>query len=293
MLIEYTPKNFRPETRALIDQCNEIIEEYAADDLDLTLRQLFYQLVARGLLGNTVKNYDRLSEVVSDARLAGLLSWAAIVDRLRVPEVVSHWERPGDVLEAAAAAFRLEKWRTQPHWVEVWVEKDALSGVLEPVCRALDVPFFACRGYVSQSAMWRAAQRFEERRSRYGQEVTILHLGDHDPSGLDMTRDIGDRHTVFGVPVDVRRLALNHDQIKKFNPPPNPVKMLDSRAPGYRARFGQTSWELDALDPRTLRDLVTRHVLALRDKEAWAAAEREEARLRAALAALARENADL
>jgi hypothetical protein len=98
----------------------------------------------------------------------------------------------------------------------------------------------------------------------------ILHFGDHDPSGIDMTRDIGDRLRLFGAKrVDVRRLALNMDQVEQYDPPPNPAKETDSRFEGYRAEYGDESWELDALEPTTLAALVTAEVESIIDREQW------------------------
>jgi hypothetical protein len=150
----------------------------------------------------------------------------------------------------------------------VWVEKDALIGVVEVAARRADVSYFACRGYTSQSEMWAAAQRLA-RWQRRGQTPVILYLGDHDPSGIDMTR-------VFAGGFQVDRLALNWEQIEQFNPPPNPAKLTDSRAQGYIARFGLESWELDALDPATLTGLIETAVAQFRDGDLWAEAVAQE-----------------
>jgi hypothetical protein len=156
-----------------------------------------------------------------------------------------------------------------------WVEKDALVGVISNVCNRLDVPYFACRGYTSQSEMWAAAQRLMRYRE-LGQTPVILHLGDHDPSGIDMTRDIIDRLELFSGGIEVERLALNWDQIEEHNPPPNPAKLTDSRAEAYVAQYGLESWELDALDPATIAGLVEDAVTRFRDDELWAEALKEE-----------------
>ena len=141
-------------------------------------------------------------------------------------------------------------------------EKDALSEVVQKAAEPWDVTWFACRGYVSQSAMWRAAQRFEAD----GRDGVIIHLGDHDPSGIDMTRDIEDRMCVtFGANLEVRRIALNMDQVREFNPPPNPTKLTDSRSAAYVAKYGQESWELDALDPALLMGLIENEIADLTD----------------------------
>jgi hypothetical protein len=282
----YARVPMNPTKKATIDQANTIIAKYQAQGFDLTLRQLYYQFVARGLIANKVSEYKRLGDVVNDGRMAGLIDWNAIVDRTRELAEISHWKKPGDVVKSAAASFRIDKWATQKRRIEVWVEKEALAGVMERACVPLDVPYLSCRGYVSQSEMWGASIRLR-RYEAVGQHVTILHFGDHDPSGMDMSRDIEDRLAIFRVrDLDFRRLALNTDQIDQYNPPPNPAKITDSRYDKYEAEFGDESWELDALDPNVLVALVQREVLRLRDAAAWEKAVREEedgrARLRVA-----------
>lgn len=163
-----------------------------------------------------------------------------------------------------------------------WIEKEALAGVFERVCDELDLPFFACRGYTSQSEMWAAGQRLKGYKKK-NQTPIILHFGDHDPSGIDMTRDITDRLKLFMGGVRLERLALNMAQIHQHNPPPNPAKMSDSRAEGYVATFGDESWELDALEPQILAGLVRDFVLGVRDEAAWEASLEEERDARAQL----------
>ena len=278
--ITYIEKNFRPATLATIATANRIIEEYATQGFDLTLRQLYYQMVARGYIENSERSYKNFGNVIDDGRLAGLIDWDRIVDRTRNLRGNGHFRDPGHIMQAAANSYQIDKWARQPNRVEVWVEKDALVGVIEVVCRRLDVPYFACRGYTSQSEMWAAGQRLARWR-RQRQTPIILYLGDHDPSGIDMTRDVTDRLQLFAGGITVDRLALNWDQVETYNPPPNPAKLTDSRAEAYIANFGLSSWELDALDPATLAALIETSVVALRDDRLWAeAVEQEEEGLR-------------
>jgi hypothetical protein len=261
---QYIDKTFRPDTLAIISQANDIINEYAAQGYDLTLRQLYYQFVARDILANSQANYKRLGSIVSDARLAGLISWTAIVDRTRNVRGNSHWQTPEQVLKAARNSFYMDRWQGQPRRVEVWIEKDALVGVIEKPCKDLDVSFFSCRGYVSQSEQWNAAQRLLNYEDR-GIAPLVLHLGDHDPSGIDMTRDIADRLRMFGCyKTKVKRIALNMEQVEETGPPPNPTKLTDTRAESYIVKYGRDCWELDALDPTYLGNLIRRQVVAVR-----------------------------
>lgn len=264
----FRDKNFTAASMSVINKANEIIEEYVAQGFVLTLRQIYYQFVARDLLPNIPQSYKRLGGIVSDGRLAGLIDWDHIEDRTRAVKRNSHWSNPESIIDGCAYSYGIEKWEGQEYWVEVWIEKDALVGVIEGICSEMDVPYFSCRGYSSQSAMHKAATRLLYRESS-GHKTVILHLGDHDPSGIDMTRDIEDRLAMFTSGVEVKRIALNMDQIEEYNPPPNPAKVTDSRAEEYIAEHGEDSWELDSLEPSMMVDLVRDQILLLRDEKLW------------------------
>lgn len=283
--IAYVEKNFKSGSMKLILQANDIIAEYSAQGFSLTLRQLYYQFVARDIIPNKQTEYKRLGSVINDARLAGLIDWDAIEDRTRNLRKVSTWDAPNDILRSAAASFRLDLWENQENYCEVWIEKDALVGVIEPVCNRKRVPFFACRGYSSQSEQWEAGQRLA-RRINEGKRVTVFHLGDHDPSGLDMTRDNEERLRMFigrhakAHMFEIERLALNMDQVRTHNPPPNPAKMTDSRFDGYATQYGNKSWELDALEPKVISKLIEGHIIEQIDPDQWAEDEERESRMR-------------
>lgn len=233
---KYKDIRFQAKSLDTIDKVNSIVAEYEAQGYELTLRQVYYQLVARGFIPNNERSYKNLGNLINDGRLAGLIDWYAIVDRTRNLRGNSHWDRPEDVIDSARYSYMLDRWENQPNYVEVWVEKDALIGIVSQICRELDVPHFSCRGYTSQSEMWSAAQRFI--RQDYRGSRTIIHLGDHDPSGIDMTRDIQERMDMFGADVFVKRVALTMEQIETFCPPPNPTKLSDARASGYIREYG-------------------------------------------------------
>lgn len=283
----YVPKTFNAEHGRIIAQANQILVSYEAQGYDLTLRQLYYQFVSRDLFPadwvdkttgstNNERSYKKLGSIVNDGRLAGLIDWSHITDRTRNMKQNSHWEDPESIIGACADSFAVDKWDNQTNYVEVWVEKDALVGVLEVACRPLDVPYFSCRGYTSQSEMWVAAMRLVN-KLKAGKHVHIIHLGDHDPSGIDMTRDIRDRirlfigaHSAAKVDwFDLNRVALNMPQVEQYTPPPNPTKLTDSRAQGYLSDFGDECWELDALEPSVLTALITETVEELRDAQQW------------------------
>ena len=276
--IEYEVKKFSLKTMETIQQAESIVAEYQAQGFSLTLRQLYYQFVARGLIPNTERDYKRLGNIISDARRAGMIDWEAIEDRTRFIRAIASWDDPRDILDSAKSSFHKDLWKTQDKRFEVWIEKDALIGVVEPICKELDLPHFSCRGYVSDSEMWQGAMRLRH-HVRSGQDVIVLHLGDHDPSGIDMTRDITDRLDMFSSykgGIEVRRIALTMEQIEEVNPPPNPAKVTDSRYEKYSAEYGDESWELDALEPSYIADLIQRAVFEERDIDRWEVAHNEQ-----------------
>jgi hypothetical protein len=303
---------FGADKMAIVEKANEIVEDYQNQGLRLTLRQIYYQFVAhdhfpatwideeynlqKGLdakTKNTFKNYKRLGNILNDARLAGLIDWDAIEDRVRVPKTQGEWADLGSLMESAFRAYRLPRWEGQEYYAELWVEKDALAGVLEPMASEFHVTLMVNKGYSSQSAMYEAGRRFKEHEDD-GQRAILFYLGDHDPSGEDMTRDIRDRLHMFGSEVEVRKLALTMDQIDEYNPPPNPAKMSDSRAKKYVERHGDQSWEVDALPPEVMHAVIREafeNVLdvakmeTVKEKE-----ERDKKLLRLAVAKLTKKN---
>jgi hypothetical protein len=283
----FIEKNFQKSTMAVIEQANVIIGDYAARGFALTLRQLYYQFVARGLIEeNSQREYKRIGTIVNNARQAGLIDWDAIEDRTRNLQSFSAWSDPAEFLVTVAESYREDPWSNQAYRPEVWIEKDALLGVIEDVCRRWRAPFFACRGNNSQSEQYAAGKRFAE-RGDLGFIPIVLHLGDHDPNGLDMTRDNRDRLGMFaGGKVEVRRLALNIDQVRQYRPPPNFAKETDTRFAGYEREFGTQCWELDALDPDVISGLVDREIQSLVDMETWNASIARERDQRAVFAAL-------
>jgi hypothetical protein len=293
--IKYEEKRFSPERLAISAQANTIVTEWQAKGLDLTLRQVYYQFVARDWFPaswadpetgstNNDKSYDKLGDIVADGRLAGLIDWNAIVDRTRKVRGNSHWESPEDIIEACAQSFQIDKWKNQKKYVEVWVEKDALIGILEAACSPLDVPYYSCRGYNSHSEIWNAAYNRLRPRMNHGnphvaKKCVILYMGDHDPSGIQMRDNVEQRlrqFSMFESGVTVERIALNRDQVDEYNPPENPVKMTDSRSAAYVAEHGQHCWELDAIDPDVLIELITERVKAHRSESAWLSAKHDE-----------------
>lgn len=286
---------FSPGAKKTIQSCREILNDFQARGLRMTLRQLYYQLVSRNAIENKLKEYKRLSNLLSDARMMGMLDWDAIEDRLRKPRAAQQFEDLNDLMEAALATYRLARWEGQEHYVELWVEKEAMAGIIEPIAREYHITFMVNRGYSSQSAMYEAAKRFldgcygkvpyqtvAEMLTKGGQKLEnpthealtkvmiqnkddfptqkrkpiLLYLGDHDPSGEQMAEDCSNRLDLFGIDVDVRKIALTREQVDMYDPPPNPAKMADPRAAAYVEKHGESSWEMDALSPDVLDQVI-------------------------------------
>lgn len=265
----YIPKKFTAAHRRIINLANEILDSYNAQGFILTLRQLYYQFVARDLIKNNLRSYKYLGGIIGDARLAGEIDWSYLEDRTRNLAALQHFSGPQDALDKLAGWYHVDMWKNQIYRPEIWIEKDALAGVIEGVCQENDVPYFSCRGYTSLSEMWRASTRLR-RYSQNGQTPYIIHFGDHDPSGIDMSRDIMERlQKTFMADCNFERVALNMDQIEEYNPPPNPAKVTDSRYQTYVAKYGDESWELDALEPFRFRELIEAQLSGFRNQKQW------------------------
>lgn len=284
--IAFRKINFKSKSKILIAKMIEIVAEYEARGLRLTARQLYYQFVARAIIPNTVRSYKNLTATLADARYAGLIDWNAIEDRGRVPTQWREYDNMRQAAEETARGFRLRRWEDQPVYAELWVEKQALAGVLEPLAAEFHATLMVNKGYSSASAMFESAMRFRHHmRVRDARDGTdrggvLFYLGDHDPSGEDMVRDIADRLAEFGAPVDVRKVALTMDQVEQYNPPPNPAKRTDSRFEKYADEHGTESWEVDALPPDVLETLIREAFEEVIDADLMEAVKERETELR-------------
>jgi hypothetical protein len=261
---------------AHLEKINEIIEDYQAQGYTLTLRQLYYQLVSRNVIANATREYKKLSRVLTEGRMAGLVDWDAIEDRLRRPQNVYTVSGVTDALEDTFKQYRRNRQQGQNTHIEVWVEKDAISSILKRVTQLYGINILVNRGYGSVTAIKDAYDRFAWRAQK-GRDIVILYLGDHDPSGLDMIRDINDRVTEMLSKdggqgrFEIKAIALTMSQIKQYNPPPNPAKITDTRSPAYIAEYGAVSWEVDALEPKVLNGLLDSEILKILDEAQYKA----------------------
>lgn len=289
----YIHKRFNPSSLKLIEVINGIVVEYQRQGFVLTVRQLYYQLVARDVIANNLREYKRTASLLNDARLAGLVDWDMIEDRTRAFVRRTRWGSGAEIVEACVRSYHQDHWVGQDRRVFVLVEKEALVGVLEGTCHEYDVPLLAARGYPSVSVIREFVMRDILTAVRAEQGVLILHLGDHDPSGIDMTRDLRDRIELLSGAargaVEVRRIALNMDQVEEQKPPENPAKTTDSRFEEYRSLYGSSSWELDALSPRYLADLIRGEIIASIEDGPWEQVSNEIADVKGRLEDMAAE----
>ena len=303
------PNLWEKDGAELLEQIQGIVDTYSAQEIKLTNRQLYYQLVAGEIIPNAVETYKRICTFLTDARYAGLIDWGAIEDRGRTPKRHPQWNNLSDLIESAVSSYRLPRWSDQEYYLELYCEKQAMESVLEPVANKYHIYFGCNKGYSSASTMYELAQRIKE-RIKAGKKTVILYLGDHDPSGLDMVRDIQKRileFLIFGEKIIendfgeieesetdavdpigdeegkknfvVIPIALNMAQIKKYNLPPNPAKITDPRATWYFSQYGKQSWELDALKPEVLMKLTEagiQNFIDVKKYNAWIEKEKKQ-----------------
>lgn len=270
-------------TRDLLDKIIEVIDEWQELGYVLTVRQIYYQFVKQDLIKNDEKMYRKFITTIRDARMAGEISWKAIEDRARSFNDFYFREDATELVSELPDIIQFDYWDRQEYYVEVWVEKDALGNVIEKACTPWRVPHLACRGYVSASEAWRAGRRFLDKAVNHGKQGILLHLADHDPCGIDMTRDNRDRLAIFSEVAgrcEVKRIALNMDQVEELGIPPNPAKQKDARFAGYEAEFGESSWELDGLPPTDMEELIVSHIKEYIDMDIWKEVVQEELEVR-------------
>jgi hypothetical protein len=295
MKIKYEDRRFTEAALSVVAQAEAICQQYADDGYSLTLRQLYYRFVAtdafpesrRNAAGtkNNQQNYKWLGDLVSDGRVAGMIDWSHIVDRTREHAGGdAGWDSPADAVASVVDWYSVSKWDGQAEYVEVWVEKEALEDVISRPAGRWNVTHLACKGSPSTSVVWKAARRLR-RFEAEGRKTTVIYLGDHDPTGLDISRDIQDRLALFQSSAEVDRIALNMDQITD-DIPPSPAKLTDSRAAGYIELYGDDTWELDALEPAALDAMVEAAILDRLDRDAWDARVAQEEHEKQVLQAL-------
>jgi hypothetical protein len=219
----------------------------------MTVRQVFYQAEVRGLVEKAETGYAKVQRALMVLRGMKVVPYSWIVDNTRWQRKPTTYDGVEEMLEAAASSYRRAVWTSRRDRLEVWIEKDALAGVIVPVTAEYDVPLLVARGYSSASFVYSAAQDIGEDAKR-GLTTYVYHLGDYDPSGQDAARDIEAKLQQYAPAgaFEFEQLAVTPEQIRDYQLPTRPTKQTDSRAKG----FSPVSVELDALPPDVLRGLV-------------------------------------
>jgi hypothetical protein len=256
----------------------EIVDSYEKGVL--TLRALHYQLVGRGMF-NTLQHYKRVVNAMIDARWDNLVDFDAFSDHDRAVLGETRWEetdldeqveKAKTNIDAWMKYYFKNRWENQPYYPEVWIEKKALQGVFERPCSSRRVALAPCKGYPSLTFLHEASKRFESVVEE-GKTPLILYFGDYDASGEDIPRSIEENFTRFGVPVEVRRIALMEHQVVEMKLPHAPTKTTDARAANWDG-FGQV--ELDAVDINVLRQMCLDAIDSVFDQDLYDELESQE-----------------
>ncbi len=272
MNAEVSPKKARkPQLRSL--HLREAILAVADEYERLTIRQLYYQLVSRGVIEKTEAAYDRVCDQSGQLRIGGALPYGKIVDEHRTRQIVGQWDGLTELLETAQHSYRRNYWTHQPYHVEVWCEKAALSGIIRPICDTYGVYFVALKGFGSHTIIYNTAQHI----IWTGKPAIVLYFGDHDASGWSISRGLESKFRSHGAEVEVKRIALLPEHIEEYRLPTRPGKKSDSRQAGFAAEFGEASVELDALPPDALETMVDDGIYAEVDDDEWERVQRVEA----------------
>jgi len=254
--------SWTPHRSEQLAQIREVLEEWR-DYLPMTLRQVYYQLVGKGYLENKRSTYSDLSGVIKWARLDGLIGWNVIEDRTRSLNQRHYHDSKEAFVEGEKRLFLKGYARNlltgQQNYIEVWIEKDALSSLFERVCDKYMVPVMVCRGFSSVSVIRDFVRRTDKRR-KSGQDIIMLYFGDFDPSGMEMLESmkmtIEEEFELLGI--NYQRVALSKNDIHQYNLPhkPDQLKEKDTRAKKFIREYGRYAVELDALGPDVLSSKV-------------------------------------
>jgi hypothetical protein len=286
-LVTVSERRERRHVTELIDAAVDIL------DLEhpMTIRQLFYRLVSAGKIPNQHKYYHLVSRVMTKAREDGRVEFDYIVDRSRPAYQPNVWEDAAGYAETVKKAYRKDYWATQPYHVEVWAEKDAIIGAIQPVTDELGVTVRVQRGFISTTKAFEIADHFDS----IDKPIMVFYLGDHDPSGQCIEADALARIQGHSCQeFSLKRLAIHKDDIAEYDLPPLRIKSTDTRSANFRNQFGEECVELDALPPDVLRDRIKSAIESLIDRELWdRAVAVEEAELSSIQETVARWNRSL
>ncbi len=241
----------RRRTKAAIVSIEQAIINILQEIQPATVRQLFYALTVKGVIEKTEQEYQRtVCRKLTELRENGRVPFDWISDHTRWIRKPTTYSGLDQCLKATARFYRRDLWLDMPVYVEVWIEKDALAGVAVDVTEEFDVPLMVSRGYASVSYLHAAAMTI----AAMDKPAHIYQFGDHDPSGVDLARDIETKLRRYAPDAEIyfERVAVTPEHIGKWKLPTRPTKMKDTRA----KKFKGASVELDAIPPAQLRDLI-------------------------------------
>ena len=240
----------RRATKAEMEARAEALIDIVLEISPCTVRQVFYQATVRGVIEKTEAGYGKVQRLLVQLRRDGEIDYSDIADNTRWMRKPTTWSSLKTAVERTAATYRKALWDDTDAYVEIWLEKDALSGVLWPVTQRYDVPLMVSRGYASLSFLYSAAEAMEYE----DRPCHVYHLGDWDPSGQDAARHIEEtlRDLAPSAEIYFERIAVTPDQISEWSLPGRPTKKTDTRSKNWRG----DSVELDAINPNQLRELV-------------------------------------
>jgi hypothetical protein len=253
----------------VFDECNT----------PMTVRQVFYQMEVRGYTPKTEQGYTQVAKALVAMRRAGIIPYRFIADHTRWVRKPDSYSSLQAGLEASQETYRRDLWEHQSDRVEIWIEKEALMGVIDGITAKYDVPLYPCKGYPSHSFLYAAAESIKDD----DKPTFIYYFGDHDPSGKDIPRAIQETLEEFGAEFTFEIVAVTPEQIDVLNLPTRPTKRTDSRSKNWR---GGESVELDAIPPDYLRGMVKQCIVQHINLAAYEMLRRIEAAEKETLAAM-------
>ena len=245
-----SPVKRRRSTKAEVEQRRESLLDIVSEMQPMTVRQVFYQATVRSIIEKTEAGYTKVQTDLALMRRAGELPYEWLADNTRWQRKPRTFNSVEEALKQTAQLYRKNLWVSADAYVEIWLEKDALAGVVWPVTAAYDVPLMVARGYASLSFLHTAAEFINDLTV----PAYIYHLGDYDPSGVNAAEKIEQtlRELAPYAEIYFVRIAVTPGQIQEWNLPTRPTKASDTRA----KNFGEISVELDAIEPEVLRTIV-------------------------------------
>jgi hypothetical protein len=255
----------------------EAIVEIVEDRAPITVRGVCYALFTRGLIDSMATNEtSRISRVMTAMRESDDLDWTQIVDGSRAVDRVSSWRNPSQIIRSAVNGYRRDYWQDQPKLIEVWSEKSTVQGILAPVLEEFGVTFRVMKGFGSFTAVRQAAEDSSDVED--DQDAVALYLGDYDPSGLYMSEvDLPARLERYGSEWSFERIAIMREDTTGLPSFGADTKSKDNRMEWFVQNYGTRCWELDAMNPKELRQRVQEQIETRIDLLAWDHAKSIEA----------------